>query len=190
VASTNTSESIMKKKEKLKKKIEKFNSDSLKRKQKIKVADGQGGMDAIVPFCEYNVYKTGGGGTKFMHSLERRKKKKEMKSILSSHDKQAAKEILTDLLDLRNNKKKGENNQVLESMISIISLSSTNLTLPSVPTNNTVKFKDLFDFEVNYCESREVFEKLAMGKSEESHTLQDLFPWSDKEGGNLNKMNF
>ena len=55
----------------------------------------------------------------------------------------------------RDGKSTKEKDPVLDTMISVIQLSSTNLSLPTPASGGGgVHFKELFDFEVNFSESR------------------------------------
>jgi len=108
-----------------------------------------------------------------------------MNTILSPDEQLGAEEILRELIEIRDGGK-SDKNPVLDTMISIIQLSSTNVSLPSPATSGSgVQFKELFDFEVNFSESREAFAKLAgLGEpGQKTVTVQELFPWSGAESG-------
>jgi len=150
--------------------------DTLNRKKKLEKSSDKPSIVEI-PFCSHNQHSAGPDQASYLKSMERKKKPKPLLStILSPADRLGAEEILHELIEIRDGKSTKEKDPVLDTMISVIQLSSTNLSLPA-PTSGGggVHFKELFDFEVNFSESREAFAKLA---GEGKHTVQELFPWT------------
>jgi len=160
--------------------------DTLKRKGRTKKKSQSQSKPQIVeiPFCSHNQHATG-QDTTVLPDLEKDQSKHSMNTILSPDEQLGAEEILRELIEIRDGGK-SEKNPVLDTMISIIQLSSTNVSLPSPATSGSgVQFKELFDFEVNFSESREAFAKLAGlgGPGQKTVTVQELFPWSGAESG-------
>jgi len=176
-----------------------------KRKKTKKTAESQQQIVEI-PFCSHNQHTTGQDNSTIRPALEASTSQAQMEAstsqaqssmntILSPDEQLGAEEILHELIEIRDSGKR-EANPVLDTMISIIQLSSTNVSLPTPATSgNGVQFKELFDFEVNFSESREAFAKLAgMGGPGQSAnkgtvTLQELFPWSGAESGTAGPYN-
>jgi len=77
--------------------------------------------------------------------------------------------------------RKQNTDPVLDTMISVIQLSSGNLSLPSPVTSGAasgIHFRELFNFEVNFSESKEAFAKLAGCGEDKNVSVQELFPWT------------
>eukprot|EP00092_Neocalanus_flemingeri_P012012 GFUD01012949.1.p1 GENE.GFUD01012949.1~~GFUD01012949.1.p1 ORF type:complete len:560 (+),score=162.79 GFUD01012949.1:134-1813(+) len=166
--------------------------ETLKRRKKTKKSS-ESKQIVEIPFCSHAQHTTG-QDLAILPPLETNHEKNTkspmpMNTILSPDEQLGAEEILHELIEIRDSGK-SERNPVLDTMISIIQLSSTNVSLPSPATNGGgVQFRELFDFEVNFSESREAFAKLAgmrgPGQSGSKHTVtvQELFPWSGSESG-------
>jgi len=160
--------------------------DTLKRRKKTKKIAEPKPQIVEIPFCSHNQHPTGMDAG-ILPELEKDSNTNKMNTILTPDEQLGAEEILRELIEIRDNKK-NDKNPVLDTMISIIQLSSTNVSLPSPATSgNGIQFKELFDFEVNFSESREAFAKLAgLGGPETTSktvTVQELFPWSGAESG-------
>jgi len=169
--------------------------ETLKRKGKSKKKTEPKQQIVEIPFCSHNQHTTPGQDTAVLPhfkkeaTIEKEEPKESMNTILSKDEQLGAEEILRELIEIRDSGK-SEKNPVLDTMISIIQLSSTNVSLPSLATSGSgVQFKELFDFEVNFSESREAFAKLAglggpgQSGSKKTVTVQELFPWSGAESG-------
>jgi len=160
-------------------------------KKKINKSKEKDNKAVEVPFCSHNQHSTGQDLTGFTSTTPPDKKRGTIAKnypVLSRDDRLAAEEILMELLEIRDGKKKAEKDPVLDTMISVIQLSSTNLSLPAQSSSiNGIQFKELFDFEVNFSESREAFNKLAMGTGGK-HSAQDLFPYSRGDKSEFRKL--
>jgi len=156
--------------------------DTLKRKKKLKKVNEKPTIVEI-PFCSHSQHLTGQDQATFIECIEpkkaTRKAKPQLHTVLSPADRLGAEQILHELIEIRDGKNQKEKDPVLDTMISIIQLSSTNLSLPAPSTGGGVQFKELFDFEVNFSESREAFAKLS---GDGKHTVQELFPWTTGSG--------
>merc|ERR1719500_2705395 len=151
--------------------------DTLKRKKKLKKANEKPTIVEI-PFCSHSQHLTGQDQATFIECMEPKKAKPQLHTVLSPADRLGAEQILHELIEIRDGKNLKEKDPVLDTMISVIQLSSTNLSLPA-PSTGGVQFKELFDFEVNFSESREAFAKLS---GDGKHTVQELFPWTTGSG--------
>jgi len=108
------------------------------------------------------------------------KSSSENKICLSEEEQRAANDILRNLIEIRGNRKQNTD-PVLDTMISVIQLSSGNLSLPSPVTSGAasgIHFRELFNFEVNFSESKEAFAKLAGCGEDKNVSVQELFPWT------------
>jgi len=157
--------------------------DTLKRKKKLKKVNEKPTIVEI-PFCSHSQHLTGQDQTTFIECVEpkkaARKAKPQLHTVLSPADRLGAEQILHELIEIRDGKTQKEKDPVLDTMISVIQLSSTNLSLPAPSVGGGgVQFKELFDFEVNFSESREAFAKLS---GDGKHTVQELFPWTTGSG--------
>merc|ERR1719318_518317 len=154
--------------------------ETLKKSKKSKKTSESKPQIVEIPFCSHNQHTTGQDAA-VLPELEKEgsNEKDPLNTILSPDEQLGAEEILRELIEIRDSGK-SEKNPVLDTMISIIQLSSTNVSLPSPATSGSgVQFKELFDFEVNFSESREAFAKLAgLGGPGQTVTVQELFPWS------------
>merc|ERR1719397_1869474 len=132
--------------------------DTLKRKKKLKKVNDKPTFVEI-PFCSHSQHLTGQDQATFIECMEpkkaTRKAKPQLHTVLSPADRLGAEQILHELIEIRDGKNLKEKDPVLDTMISVIQLSSTNLSLPAPSTGGGgVQFKELFDFEVNFSESR------------------------------------
>jgi len=153
--------------------------DTLKRKKKLKKANEKPTIVEI-PFCSHSQHLTGQDQATFIECMEPKKAKPQLHTVLSPADRLGAEQILHELIEIRDGKSQKEKDPVLDTMISVIQLSSTNLSLPAPSVGGGgVQFKELFDFEVNFSESREAFAKLS---GDGKHTVQELFPWTTGSG--------
>jgi len=160
--------------------------DTLKRKKKLKKTGSEPKPTFVeIPFCSHSQHPTGQDQASFIECVEPKKAQKKAKpqlhtTVLSPADRLGAEQILHELIEIRDGKNLKEKDPVLDTMISVIQLSSTNLSLPAPSTGGGgVQFKELFDFEVNFSESREAFAKLS---GDGKHTVQELFPWTTGSG--------
>jgi len=160
--------------------------DTLKRKKKLKKVSETKPTFVEIPFCSHSQHLTGQDQATelFTECMEPKKAlekaKPQLHTVLSPADRLGAEQILHELIEIRDGKNLKEKDPVLDTMISVIQLSSTNLSLPAPSVGGGgVQFKELFDFEVNFSESREAFAKLS---GDGKHTVQELFPWTTGSG--------
>jgi len=133
-----------------------------------------------IPFCSHSCVQAAGNPEEAVMEKTKKVTKEEenTKIVLTPDEQLAAEDILRQLVDIKQSNR-GEPNPVLDTMISVIQLSSTSLALPApASTGSGVQFKELFNFEVNFSESREAFSKLAGSGADTVVSLQELFPWT------------
>jgi len=140
-----------------------------------------------IPFCSHKIKTTSetllekpSSTTQSSVKNEESEQEEVTKLVLSGEEQKAANDILKELVEIRENGKQNSD-PVLDTMISVIQLSSSNVSLPSPITRGAssgIHFKELFNFEVNFSESKEAFAKLTGVEKDKNVTIQELFPWT------------